>query len=61
MNITNHKASRQLMKRENREGNRYTRQLNQRREGPNVRIRQGSTTSGFTYVRLRDGSIVKQS
>lgn len=61
MNIINHKANRQMLKREMREGNRFARQRDQRREGPNVRVRQGSTTSGFTYVRLRDGSIVKQS
>lgn len=61
MNVTNHKAARQEAKRVRNEGNRFSRQCSQRREGPNVRIRQGSTTSGFTYVRLRDGSIVKQS
>lgn len=58
----NHKAARQMEKREAREGNRYDRQKNQRREGPNVRIRvcvnSGSPFMGYSYTRLRDGKTV---
>lgn len=59
---SNHKAERQLEKRLARVGLRAERQRNQRRQGPNVRIREckqsGSPFMGYSYTRLRDGKTV---
>jgi len=59
MEQVNHKAQRQLAKRQGGQGNRYERQRKQRREGPNIRVQgQGSITvqlaKGGT-VTLHDG------
>lgn len=60
--IENFKAERQRVKREARKGARYTRQKNERREGPNVRIRvcvqPSNPSAGYSYTRLRDGKTV---
>ena len=58
---TNHKADRQAKSRLNNfeDSLRARRQAKERREGPNVRIRTGNAnTTGYSYVRLRDGVIV---
>lgn len=56
--VVNHKADRQAAKRIARAGDRYARQRDQRRTGPNVRIREGNCDKGYTYTRLRDGKTV---
>lgn len=43
MTQVNHKAARQLAKRQAREGNRYARQRDQRRQGPNIRMQTESS------------------
>ena len=62
MSEVNHKADRQAAKRMARQGERTARQRNQRREGPNVRIRvckvSGSPFMGYSYTRLRDGKVI---
>lgn len=63
--VVNHKAARQQHNREMRKGDRYARQANQRREGPNVRVRvckvSGSPFMGYSYTRLRDGKVIGQA
>lgn len=62
MQVINYKAQRQQEKRDARQGNRYARQRDQRREAPNVRLRQcvsgAAPYLGYNYVRLRDGKII---
>lgn len=62
--VKNHKADRQLAKREAKQGARYARQKVQKNEGPNVRIRvckaSGHPYLGYHYIRVRDGKEVQK-
>lgn len=60
----NHKAERQLAKREAKQGERYQRQQSERREGPNVRVYElvgGQRSKGYIQIRARDGKQVSKT
>ncbi len=54
--MTKSKAERQAFNRDLKKGNRYLRQQNERRQGPNVRVYESlGAGKGYVQVRIRDG------